>query len=131
VYADRSASYDEVAHHSGLERVDTFEALRKLDHSLRASTPRRLRTAPRVVVLSDHGQTQGADVQAAPRLRARRARRALARALVAWPLPGAATSQQAVFGHAVGEATGKDTKSAADDVSGARSGRLSDPATSD
>ena len=25
------ASYDEVAHHSGLERPDTLEALRKLD----------------------------------------------------------------------------------------------------
>ena len=30
VYATFS-SYDEVAHHSGLERADTLEALRKLD----------------------------------------------------------------------------------------------------
>jgi uncharacterized membrane protein YvlD (DUF360 family) len=56
------ASYDEVAHHSGLERPDTLEALRRLDErfgriaAMRASTPRPYE----VVVLSDHGQTQGA-----------------------------------------------------------------------
>ena len=56
------ASYDEVAHHSGLERPDTLEALRKLDQQFGRIT-RALRYAPRpyhVVVLSDHGQTQGA-----------------------------------------------------------------------
>src|SRR3954447_2509013 len=56
------ASYDEVAHHSGLERPDTLEALRKLDErfgrvaALRAHAPRPYE----LVVLSDHGQTQGA-----------------------------------------------------------------------
>ena len=56
------ASYDEVAHHSGLERPDTLEALRKLDQQF-GRIARALRYAPRpyhVVVLSDHGQTQGA-----------------------------------------------------------------------
>jgi uncharacterized membrane protein YvlD (DUF360 family) len=56
------ASYDEVAHHSGLERPDTLEALRKLDQRFRL-IERARRYAPRpyeIVVLSDHGQTQGA-----------------------------------------------------------------------
>ena len=56
------ASYDEVAHHSGLERSDTLEALRKLDQQF-GRIARARRYAPRpyeVVVLSDHGQTQGA-----------------------------------------------------------------------
>ncbi len=61
VYATFS-SYDEVAHHSGLERADTLEALRKLDEQF-GRIERARRYAPRpyeVVVLSDHGQTQGA-----------------------------------------------------------------------
>jgi hypothetical protein len=60
VYATFS-SYDEVAHHSGLERVDTLEALRKLDQQLgRIDRARRLAPRPyKLVVLSDHGQTQG------------------------------------------------------------------------
>jgi len=56
------ASYDEVAHHSGLERPDTLEALRKLDQRFAMLDDAR-RYAPRpyeIVVLSDHGQTQGA-----------------------------------------------------------------------
>jgi uncharacterized membrane protein YvlD (DUF360 family) len=61
VYATFS-SYDEVAHHSGLERPDTVEALRKLDQRF-GMLERARRFAPRpyeIVVLSDHGQTQGA-----------------------------------------------------------------------
>jgi uncharacterized membrane protein YvlD (DUF360 family) len=56
------ASYDEVAHHSGLYRADTLEALRKLDQQF-GRIARARRYAPRpyeIVVLSDHGQTQGA-----------------------------------------------------------------------
>jgi uncharacterized membrane protein YvlD (DUF360 family) len=56
------ASYDEVAHHSGLERADTMEALRKLDQQF-GRIARARQYAPRpyeIVVLSDHGQTQGA-----------------------------------------------------------------------
>jgi uncharacterized membrane protein YvlD (DUF360 family) len=61
VYATFS-SYDEVAHHSGLERHDTLEALRKVDKLL-GRIARAGHYAPRpyeIVVLSDHGQTQGA-----------------------------------------------------------------------
>ena len=61
IYATFS-SYDEVAHHSGLERADTLEALRKLDHQF-GRIERARPYAPRpyeIVVLSDHGQTQGA-----------------------------------------------------------------------
>ncbi len=61
IYATFS-SYDEVAHHSGLERADTLEALRKLDQQF-ARIDNARRYAPRpyeIVVLSDHGQTQGA-----------------------------------------------------------------------
>jgi len=61
IYATFS-SYDEVAHHSGLERSDTLEALRKLDQQF-GRIDRARRFAPRpyeIVVLSDHGQTQGA-----------------------------------------------------------------------
>src|SRR5262245_16070519 len=61
IYATFS-SYDEVAHHSGLERVDTLEALRKLDQQFgRIDRARRYSSRPyEIVVLSDHGQTQGA-----------------------------------------------------------------------
>ncbi len=61
VYATFS-SYDEVAHHSGLERHDTLEALRKLDKQLtRIAGAGRYTPRPyEIVVLSDHGQTQGA-----------------------------------------------------------------------
>jgi len=61
IYATFS-SYDEVAHHSGLERADTLEALRKLDQQF-GRIERARSYAPRpyeIVVLSDHGQTQGA-----------------------------------------------------------------------
>ncbi len=56
------SSYDEVAHHSGLERADTLEALRKLDQQFgRIEQARRYAPRPyEIVVLSDHGQTQGA-----------------------------------------------------------------------
>src|SRR3954466_13110401 len=61
VYATFS-SYDEVAHHSGLERSDTLEALRKLDQQFgRIERARPYAARPYdLVVLSDHGQTQGA-----------------------------------------------------------------------
>jgi len=56
------SSYDEVAHHSGLERSDTLEALRKLDQQFdRIDRARPHAARPYlIVVLSDHGQTQGA-----------------------------------------------------------------------
>jgi uncharacterized membrane protein YvlD (DUF360 family) len=61
VYATFSG-YDEVAHHSGILRADTLEALRKLDQQFgRIAEARRFAPRPyEIVVLSDHGQTQGA-----------------------------------------------------------------------
>jgi uncharacterized membrane protein YvlD (DUF360 family) len=56
------AGYDEVAHHSGLEREDAMEVLRKLDQQFgRIARAREYAARPyEIVVLSDHGQTQGA-----------------------------------------------------------------------
>jgi hypothetical protein len=54
--------YDEVAHHSGPERPDALDTLRKIDHEF-GRLERAVRSAPRpyeLVVLADHGQTQGA-----------------------------------------------------------------------
>jgi hypothetical protein len=53
--------YDEVAHHSGIERPETLKVLRRLDGQF-ARLERAAAGAPRpvqFVVLSDHGQTQG------------------------------------------------------------------------
>lgn len=53
--------YDEVAHHSGIEEPDAFAVLRRHDAEL-ARLERAVGQAPRpyrIVVLSDHGQTQG------------------------------------------------------------------------
>jgi uncharacterized membrane protein YvlD (DUF360 family) len=54
--------YDEVAHHSGIERHDTLEVLRQIDRQFqRVVTAARDAPRPyRFVVLSDHGQSQGA-----------------------------------------------------------------------
>jgi len=54
--------YDEVAHHSGIERLETLTTLRSIDRQL-ARIEVAAKDAPRpyhLVVLSDHGQTQGA-----------------------------------------------------------------------
>jgi hypothetical protein len=55
-------AYDEVAHHSGIERPDTLAVLRRVDQAVEriaAAVPHAPRPY-RVVVLSDHGQSQGA-----------------------------------------------------------------------
>jgi uncharacterized membrane protein YvlD (DUF360 family) len=60
-YADYVA-YDEVAHHSGVTARDALRVLRRLDRDL-GRLERVARWAPRryhFVVLSDHGQSQGA-----------------------------------------------------------------------
>ncbi|NEM05887.1 phage holin family protein [Geodermatophilus normandii] len=60
VYAD-FLGYDEVAHHSGVERFDTLEVLRSIDQQV-GRLARAAELAPRhyhLVLLSDHGQTQG------------------------------------------------------------------------
>jgi uncharacterized membrane protein YvlD (DUF360 family) len=119
VYATFS-SYDEVAHHSGLERADTLEALRKLDQQL-GRIDRARRYAPRpyaIVVLSDHGQTQGATFK-------QRNGYGLDE-LVQSSLAGGTVEriadgdeQHAMVGHAIGEATGtKPKKKSKKDVSG-------------
>ncbi len=55
-------AYDEVAHHSGVERVDALATLRRVDRQI-ARIAAAAADAPRpyhLVVLSDHGQSQGA-----------------------------------------------------------------------
>lgn len=68
LYAGRSVvfadflGYDEVAHHSGVERHDALDTLRRLDREF-GRLERAAAGAPRpykIVVLSDHGQSQGA-----------------------------------------------------------------------
>ncbi len=114
------SSYDEVAHHSGLERPDTLEALRKLDQQF-GRIDRARRYAPRpyeIVVLSDHGQTQGATFK-------QRNGYGL-EDLVKRSLSGGSVTaisggdeSEANVGHAVNEATGKKkVKKAKNDVSG-------------
>lgn len=60
VYATFSG-YDEVAHHSGIERPDALAVLRNLDQTF-DRIERATHDSPRpyrIVVLSDHGQSQG------------------------------------------------------------------------
>ena len=107
IYATFS-SYDEVAHHSGLERADTMEALRKLDEQF-ARIDRARRYAAEAV--RDRRALRprpdpGRHVQAAKRLRARRARRALGRGVRRQALRGG-DEQNAMVGNAIGEATGR------------------------
>jgi uncharacterized membrane protein YvlD (DUF360 family) len=55
-------AYDEVAHHSGIERPDALAVLRRVDQAIEriaAAVPHAPRPY-RVAVLSDHGQSQGA-----------------------------------------------------------------------
>lgn len=107
VYATFS-SYDEVAHHSGLERADTMEALRKLDQQL-GRIERARRHAPRpyeIVVLSDHGQTQGATFK---QRNGYGLDELVARSLGGGAVTGVAggDEQSAMVGHAASEATGR------------------------
>ena len=117
VYATFS-SYDEVAHHSGLERADTLEALRKLDQQFgRIDRARAYAARPyEIVVLSDHGQTQGAT------FKQRNGyglddlvERSLSSGQVDEMAGG--DEQSAMVGHALSEATGTKTKRPKNDVS--------------
>jgi type I phosphodiesterase/nucleotide pyrophosphatase len=114
------SSYDEVAHHSGLERADTMEALRKLDQQFgRIEGARRYAARPyEIVVLSDHGQTQGATFK-------QRNGYGLDE-LVRRSVEGGGVAEmmevdenESKIGHAIGEATGTkpDKKRAKNDVS--------------
>jgi uncharacterized membrane protein YvlD (DUF360 family) len=119
VYATFS-SYDEVAHHSGLERADTLEALRKLDQQFgRIDRARRYAPRPfRIVVLSDHGQTQGATFKQRNGYGLDElVERSLEHGTVEEVAGG--DEQQSMVGLAVGEATGRqqDKKRSKKDVS--------------
>jgi uncharacterized membrane protein YvlD (DUF360 family) len=105
------ASYDEVAHHSGLMRADTMEALRKLDKQF-ARLARARRYAPRpyeIVVLSDHGQTQGATFK---QRNGYGLDELVERSLGKQAVMGLAggDEQDAMVQHAVNEATGRQAK---------------------
>ncbi len=119
VYATFS-SYDEVAHHSGLERADTLEALRKLDEQF-GRIDRARPYAPRpysIVVLSDHGQTQGATFK---QRNGYGLDDLVERSLESGTVQEIAggDEQQSMVGHALGEATGKKPKKRSKkDVSG-------------
>ena len=117
VYATFS-SYDEVAHHSGLERADTLEALRKLDDAF-AHIERAHRYAPRpyeIVVLSDHGQTQGATFK---QRNGYGLDELVERSLAQGDVSGIAggDEQSSMVGNAFSEATGKKAKRPKNDVS--------------
>jgi uncharacterized membrane protein YvlD (DUF360 family) len=110
VYATFS-SYDEVAHHSGLERADTLEALRKLDQQF-ARIDRARPYAPRpyeIVVLSDHGQTQGATFK---QRNGEGLDELVERSVTSGAVAGFAggDEQSAMVQHAVDEATGRDER---------------------
>jgi uncharacterized membrane protein YvlD (DUF360 family) len=119
VYATFS-SYDEVAHHSGLQRADTLEALRKLDEQF-GRIDRARRYAPRpyeIVVLSDHGQTQGATFK---QRNGYGLNDLVERSLTSGRVHEIAggDEQNSMVSHAVGEATGaKPKKRSKKDVSG-------------
>jgi uncharacterized membrane protein YvlD (DUF360 family) len=119
VYATFS-SYDEVAHHSGLERADTLEALRKLDEQFgRIERARGYAARPyHIVVLSDHGQTQGATFK---QRNGYGLDDLVARSLSSGSVAAVAEGdeQQATVGHALHEASGtKERKRPKNDVSG-------------
>ncbi len=117
IYATFS-SYDEVAHHSGLERTDTLEALRKLDQQFgRIEQARAYAARPyELVVLSDHGQTQGATFK---QRNGYGLDELVERSLSSGSVTGIAggDEQSAMVGNAAAEATGTETKRAKNDVS--------------
>ncbi|MCW4353006.1 alkaline phosphatase family protein [Hoyosella sp. YIM 151337] len=61
IYTDL-VGYDEVSHHSGVERPETLDVLRRLDAEigLLLAVVREVERDYHVIVLSDHGQSQGA-----------------------------------------------------------------------
>ena len=116
VYATFS-SYDEVAHHSGLERADTLEALRKLDQQFgRIDRARRYAPRPyRLVVLSDHGQTQGATFKQRNGYDLNElVERSIEQGTVA--RIGQGDDNDAAVGHAVAEATGRKVQKSGDGI---------------
>jgi uncharacterized membrane protein YvlD (DUF360 family) len=116
------AGYDEVAHHSGLERSDTMEVLRKIDQQFgRIARARQYAARPyEIVVLSDHGQTQGATFRQRNGYGLDELVERNLRSGAVAPLTGGDENDSAV-GKAVREATGRKPKAAAKhDVGGHR-----------
>jgi uncharacterized membrane protein YvlD (DUF360 family) len=117
IYATFS-SYDEVAHHSGLERADTLEALRKLDQQFgRIERARTYAARPyELAVLSDHGQTQGATFK---QRNGYGLDELVERSLASGSVLGIAggDEQSATVGNAAAEATGQKQKRPKNDVS--------------
>jgi uncharacterized membrane protein YvlD (DUF360 family) len=113
VYATFS-SYDEVAHHSGLQRPDTLEALRKVDQAF-GRIARARRFAPRpyaIVVLSDHGQTQGATFLQRNGFSLEELVRTSLQTETAVVGGGSGDETQSMVGHALDEATGRGARKA-------------------
>ena len=107
VYATFS-SYDEVAHHSGLERADTLEALRKLDQQFgRIERARPYAARPyEIVVLSDHGQTQGATFKQRNGYGLDELVERSLETAPTWPAVAGGDENHSMVGNALGEATG-------------------------
>ena len=113
VYATFS-SYDEVAHHSGLQRPDTLEALREVDQAF-GRIARARRFAPRpyaIVVLSDHGQTQGATFLQRNGISLEELVRSSLDTDTAIVGGGSCDETQFMVGHALDEATGRGARKA-------------------
>ena len=110
------AGYDEVAHHSGLERADTMEVLRKIDQQFgRIARAREYAARPyEIVVLSDHGQTQGATFKQRNAYGLDELVERNLRGSAVAPLAGGDENDTAV-GKAMREATGRKQKPAAKD----------------
>ncbi len=126
IYATFS-SYDEVAHHSGLERADTLEALRKLDQQFgRIDRARAYASRPyALVVLSDHGQTQGATFKQRNGYGLDElVERSLSGGKVADMAGG--DEQGSMVGNALGEATGQGARQEAREERRLRQGRRRD-----
>jgi uncharacterized membrane protein YvlD (DUF360 family) len=115
------AGYDEVAHHSGLERADTLEVLRKIDQQFgRIARARAYAARPyEIVVLSDHGQTQGATFKQRHGYGLSELVERNLRGSAVAPLAGGDENDTAVS-KALREATGRRQKAAADDDRGDR-----------
>ena len=114
------ASYDEVAHHSGLRARRHAGGAAQARPAVR---PHRARAPLRAPAVRDRRPLRpradaGRDLQAAQRLRARRPRRAVARRAARSTSFTGGDEQNAMVGHAVNEATGrKPSKRAKNDVS--------------
>jgi uncharacterized membrane protein YvlD (DUF360 family) len=125
IYATFS-SYDEVAHHSGLERADTMEALRKLDQQFgRIERARRYAARPYdIVVLSDQarrsssGTVTGSTSSCVGRSSTVTWRRSKAETKIAARLRTPSGKQRERIAHASGQRTTSAAKTSSSSVRG-------------